>query len=514
MSLSSDICYAIKARVPLIAVETYEENAAIEEITHAAKLRERTVVKWSALSGEPQDIVTCLDEIRRSTLDKDTSPEKRIVVMCDPEPYINDPLVQRALKEVFAAIVGQPVCVVLLGADIAEKIPDSLQRYIHVIQRPLPGYAELRDILQDMAAGLRAQVTTLTNGESINNTKYLANYLVNSEKDLVNAGLGLTRAEYRNVLGIGVVRNEISPDVITAEKAAIIKKSGVLEFYPPETDLNNVGGLGGLKSWVVKSKCRFSPEAAAFGLKAPRGVMLFGPPGTGKSLSVKAMGAELGMPLMRLDMGAIASQYYGESSARMRKALQIAETVSPCVLWLDEVEKLFGGTSGERHEETGRMLGIILTFMEECKKPVFVAATSNDHRKLPPEFLQRFERIFLVDAPSASECLSILQIHIYSTGRQPGDYDLEEIAGLAARKGFVGRELRNAVYDCLAEAFVSGKPDLQVADLKRYIEETTPMLTAKRDEVTILREWAKANAIRANDPREEDCQQAANMIEV
>ena len=500
----TDYVSLIKARIPVIGVETAEELRCIDEIRAAGNARGRETKVWSPLSGVPdldgsEDIIGCI-QMYRDGLKQNNAPSG-ILIMADPEEFLKSPLVQRAFKELAYEATGSDLAIFLVGPSLTTALPEGLQRFVHCVEDVLPDRTALWEILDAMFESIRVR-----GGDH--------DELFASGDDIVTSGLGLTTTEFRNVVALGIVSNQLTPKMVLREKAEIVKKSGVLEFYPPQTSLSDIGGLSNLKRWIEISKGRFSPEAEAFGLKPPKGVMLLGLPGTGKSLSAKAMSAYLNMPLLRVDMGAIASQFYGESTSRLKKALQMAETVSPSILWFDEIEKMFGSSGGQgRHEETGRMLGTILTHMEECDKPILRVATCNDHAALPPELMQRFEKLFFVDLPGEDEAAEIFKIHVEAAGRTMPAIEYGVLGNLAHKGQFSGREIRNIVYECLANAFAA-ESDLKASCLSDMLVSKTSMAKARRVELDAVRKWAEQNAEPAGTETPKPARKAGEIIEL
>jgi SpoVK/Ycf46/Vps4 family AAA+-type ATPase len=274
---------------------------------------------------------------------------------------------------------------------------------------------------------------------------------------------------------------------VVQEKKAVIRESQALEFYTVEETPEDVGGLEVLKKWLMLRERAFGTEASAYGLPPPKGLALIGIPGTGKSLSAKMIGGLWRLPLLRLDVGALFGSLVGESEERIRHALRLAETVAPCVLWIDEIEKAFatgdvdGGTSQ-------RVFGTLLTWMQEKQEPVFVVATANDVMALPAETLRRgrFDEIFFLDLPTEDERRDIFTVHFRKRRRDPAAFDVHALAKVA--DGYTGAEIAHAVVDAMYHAFNEGR-DIETPDIVNAIDRTVPLSRSQREVIERLRSW-------------------------
>jgi SpoVK/Ycf46/Vps4 family AAA+-type ATPase len=288
-------------------------------------------------------------------------------------------------------------------------------------------------------------------------------------------------------------------DLVLGEKRQIVRRSGLLEFYEAEENLGDVGGLESLKGWLRRRHHAFSEEAREFGLPFPRGILLLGVQGCGKSLVAKAISREWRMPLLRLDVGRVFGKYIGESEAAIRRVAQTAEAVAPAILWIDEIEKGFAGATAESHDTgvSARVLGTFLTWLQEKRKPVFVFATANQIRNLPPELLRkgRFDELFFVDLPTADERAAIFAVHLRKRRRDPGDFALPALA--ERTEGFTGAEIEQVVNEALYTAFGAGRRPLKQDDLLAAAGEVVPISVTMREAITAMRHWAETRARRA-----------------
>jgi len=312
---------------------------------------------------------------------------------------------------------------------------------------------------------------------------------------LVEAALGLTSTQARRVFQKAVVAghagrlDEGCIDLIVAEKRAIIRESGALELYPFVERPDRIGGLETLKGWLEQRRLAFSEAARDYGLDLPRGVALIGIPGTGKSLSAKVTAGMWKLPLLRLDMGAVFGGILGASERNIREAMQIAEVIAPCVLWVDEIEKAFAGSAHDSGT-SNRVLATFLTWMEEKRTPVFVFATANDIERLPPELLRkgRFDELFFLDLPTALEREQILEVHLARKGLTMvrSRFDLPAIA--RATEGFVGSELEAVVKDGMFAPFMDGQREIETEDLLRAAGDMVPLAKSHRERIERLRQ--------------------------
>ncbi|MFC1705214.1 AAA family ATPase, partial [Planctomycetota bacterium] len=319
---------------------------------------------------------------------------------------------------------------------------------------------------------------------------------------IAEAALGLTAVEAENVFAKSIVQfKRFDLDVIHKEKEQIIRKSGILEFLRPPETVSGIGGLNLLKSWLSKRGSAFTKKAREFGLPEPKGILLLGVPGCGKSLTAKAVGNLWKLPLLRLDMGRVFGSLVGSSEENIRRAIRTAESVAPCILWLDELEKGLSGVQSSGASDAGttsRVFGTFVTWLQEKQSAVFVIATANQVKLLPPEILRkgRFDEIFFVDLPSAEERESIWRIHISHAStrthpRDPKDFDVQALS--EASEGYSGAEVEQSVTSALYDAFDQGM-DLATEGLLQAIEETVPLSQTMQEDITAMREWAKTRA--------------------
>jgi AAA+ superfamily predicted ATPase len=479
----------IRARYPLIYLVSWEEQRVDAILDELAKRHGKGLLSWSATRGlrrvggartggaegarEPMEALAAIEKLA----------EPSLVVLKDFHPYLNDPTVIRGLRELSQSLKTTYTTVILLSPVL--QIPVELEKELTVLDVPLPTHDELYALLKEIAEvvvrGKRASVS-----------------LKREDADLIaKAAQGLTLSEAENAFAKAIASDsrlgKEDIGLILDEKRQVIRKSGLLEYYSTEEQFENVGGLENLKTWLARRGNAFSEPARRFGLPEPKGLLLLGVQGCGKSLTAKAIASSWKMPLLRLDMGRIFSGLVGSSEENLRRAIRVAESVAPAVLWTDEIEKGLSGSGSSGFSDggvTARVFGAMLTWLQEKTAPVFVVATANRIDLLPPELLRkgRFDEIFFIDLPAAPERREIFRIHVGRRGRKPEDYDLPALA--AAAEGFSGAEIEQVVVAALYDAFAEGK-ELEQRHLVRAVAETFPLATTMREDIQKLRDWAK-----------------------
>jgi len=487
----------IRARYPLLWVVTPEEKRALEEIDNLAQAHKKRLLIWSVTTGLVNPALPDrVDSSKRDPLALLTTilddSESCIWVLRDFHPFLKEPTIVRRLREVSFGLQTQTVSktVILLGPVL--KIPPELEKEITVIDFNLPTESQIEAML--------AQVI-----ESARRGEIKINLDRRQRVRLVKACLGLTQAEAANAIAKAIIqaKGRLDSDAIeavTAEKQQIIRKSGLLEFYASEEQLTGVGGLETLKEWLRKRVRAFGEEARAFGLPEPKGILLVGVQGCGKSLVAKSVANSWRLPLLRLDVGRLFASLVGSSEENLRTAIKVAESIAPVVLWVDEIEKGFSGVGSSNVSDAGtaaRVFGSFITWLQEKQAPVFVIATANSVEHLPPELVRkgRFDEIFFVDLPDAQERTAIWQIHIKKRNRNAAEFDPHTLA--MASDGLSGAEIEQAVIAGLYEAFDRGRP-LEMGDLLDVLQDTVPLSRMMAEEIDALRVWALQRARRAS----------------
>ena len=477
----------IKARYPLIYVVSSEERRVEDALKEIALRREMNLVAWSITrgfttlagnqkTGEVKDPGRALDHIAGSE-------GRGLFVLRDFHAFVGDPSVVRRLRDLAHVLKDHQKSVLILSA--VTKIPPELEKEIAVIDWDLPGRLEIDEIVGELVRHLPPGVDAGPAADSAGRER------------LVEATLGLTKVEAENVLAKSIVRcKTFDMNTVLSEKKHIIRKSGILEYYEAEESLEGIGGLDTLKVWLQKRRGAFTSRAREFGLPLPKGILLIGVPGCGKSLTAKAVGAAWQMPLLRLDVGKIFGGLVGASEENIRKAIKTAEAIAPAVLWLDEMEKGFSGTGSSNMSDggtTSRVFGTFITWLQEKTSPVFVIATANDVRALPPELMRkgRFDEIFFVDLPSREERKAIIEIHLQKKRRDPSTIDLAKL--VEATSEFSGAEVEQVVISALYDAFDAGV-DLTTEGLLAAAREIVPLSVTMKEGIDAMREWAKTRA--------------------
>lgn len=507
----------IKARYAVLVIESFEEERVLRELQGIAQSINHELYIWNSTDGvtyangstasqdKTLDFTAALKFCENRAKEQGS---RNIFVFCDADGYLNSkaPAANRRRLRDFAINIRKKGyvsnCIIIAPTF---EITTDLQKEITIVDFPLPSREEVKDIITSFLNNYKGM-----NGVTID---------VNNEllEKFVDASVGLTKLEIDNSFARALVSNRRidANDLkgILSEKKQIIRKTGILEYIDSQLNLNDVGGLHTLKKWLeLRSHC-FGDEALKFGVKPPKGVLLTGIPGCGKSLTAKCVATAWNMPLLRLDMGKIFQGIVGSSESNMRLALKTAEAISPSILWIDEIEKGLSGASGGGGDggTSTRVFGNLLTWMQEKTAPVFVFATANNINGLPPELLRkgRFDEIFFVDFPTAEERKKILGIHISKLGRDVSKFDLDKLASLSGEQTFgkdvvlAGAELEAWVADSLIQSFsrkIDGdsSADLSMKDFETTIKRVVPMGQMRKDEFTKIRSWANENAVSAS----------------
>ena len=414
------------------------------------------------------------------------SAERAIFVLQDFHPYFDDPAVVRRLRDVITNLKKSFKTLFLVSPVL--KVPEEIDRDVTVMDIPLPDEKELQVLLRSFLDSVKSD----------------GRISVTEDRDLFErvsrAALGLSESQAANVFARAAVndRRFTAEDLplILAEKKQVLRKTGILEFFEHQESLGSVGGLDTLKGWLGSRKDAFGDKARAYGLPQPKGLLMLGVQGCGKSLTAKAIAATWKLPLLRLDVGSLFSSYIGASEANMRKVILTAEGLAPVVLWVDEIEKGFAGMKGGGNADAGasmRVFSTFLTWMQEKTKPVFVIATANRIADLPPELLRkgRFDEIFFIDLPSAKEREEIFRIHLTKRRRDAARFDLKALG--AAAKNFNGAEIEESIVAAMYRGF-SADREIAQADVIQSVTETVPLAATMAEEIDALRQWAKGRA--------------------
>ncbi len=492
---AEEIELLIRARYPLLAVLSHEEERVMSNLSVVADRLEKSLFEWSITKGlvRHRTAMSAKTEGKRGTKDPVVVlreimdiTEPAIVVLKDFQPFFKEAAVKRGLRDLAHALRFTYVTVIILAPPFS--VPLELEKDLNLVDFPLPNRDELEDLLH------RIEI------EVEESPEFEVARSENQRRALLDAALGLTLSEAENVFAKTLVKHgrltsEEVPSVF-GEKRQIVRKTGLLEYVDVAEKLDDIGGLDHLKHWLTQRRIAFTEQAREFGLPSPKGVLLMGVQGCGKSLSAKAVAALYNMPLLRLDMGTIFGSFVGESESQIRKALSLAQSVSPCVLWIDEIDKGLGGLKGTGSSDSGttqRVFGTLVTWMQENRRPVFVVATANNIQLLPPELLRkgRFDEIFFVDLPKPQARRVIFEIHLRHHGRDPSTFHMNSLVELS--DGFSGAEIEAAVIAGLFRALYEDR-ELETGDVIASLKETFPLSNTMSEEIKSIRDWANGRA--------------------
>lgn len=497
---NADFSALLRARNSLFWFVTQEEKRVESAIIEAARASQYDTifwdcdVGWTGATGTQVAGSSGTDPLAALQYARDLK-KRCVLVLRDFTPFLRDPFVLRRLRSLERELknVRREEARAIAVLTPSSEIPPELTDHAVVIDYPLPEREEIAAILDDIV--------------SVQNEEVRKNAAPNGVRDrAIDAALGLTASGAANCYARSLVSvKKIDPALVAADKKLVIAREKVLTWYDPDPrGLAAVGGLELLKEWLTRRRLALGKRAREYGLPAPRGALLVGIPGCGKSLTAKAVASAWELPLLRLDLGALRSKFVGESEANVRRALRVAGTVSPCVLWLDEVEKALAGADGPQGDGgvSSDALGAVLFWMQERTDPVFVIATANDVQGLRPEFIRRFDATFFVDLPTARERQDVLRTAIRQHGRDPESVgDLESVARVT--EGFTGSEIAGIVPDALFTAFTDGERELTDVDLRHSAKQVVPLSVTAADKLEALRSWAKTRARPASRSEEQ-----------
>jgi SpoVK/Ycf46/Vps4 family AAA+-type ATPase len=494
MDQRHDLELILRSRSPIIVIETQDESRILQMLQSITVLSARQseytpLFRWTITDGlqrididlEPQTLnsepTDVLKHIRAVT-------KPGIYVLLDFHPFLEDPVHVRLLKDIciqYAKIERQ---IVLLSHKI--KLPSELESFSARVDLALPSEAERRRIIERVADEWSQE----NRGSKVQADGKAHRLLIQNLAGLTYAD---TERLARNaVFQDGAITKSDLPDVMQA-KYELLNRGGALQFEYDTARFNDVGGMERLKTWLAHRKSAFRREQAAAHLDPPKGILLIGIQGCGKSLAAKATAGIFGVPLVRLDFGSLYDKYHGETERKLRDSLNTADVMSPCVLWIDEIEKGLAGRGGETGT-TQRVLGTFLTWMAEKESTVFVVATANDISAMPPELVRkgRFDEIFFVDLPKAQVRASIFAIHLTTRDQPLKNFDLEKL--VTASKGFSGAEIEQAVVSSLYAAHAK-QAGLSTDILLRELEQTKPLSVVMAERVGGLRQWAEGRTV-------------------
>jgi len=487
--MKEELNILIQAQYPLIYLVTSEEERAEQAIATIAQLKpQRRIFVWTVTHGivehgQPRNVTqhnTVSPEAAVEWVIRQREPS--IFIFKDLHPFIDSPATTRWLRDAIASFKGTQKTIILMSP--MQQVPIELEKEVVVLDFPLPDMTELNQVLSKQLDQNRTRRLT-----------------TEAREKLLKAALGLTRDEAEKVYRKAQVTTghltESEVDIVLSEKKQLIRRNGILEYIEEDETIDAIGGLEELKRWLKQRSNAFTERAREYGLPQPKGMLILGVPGCGKSLIAKTTSRLWGLPLLRLDMGRVYDgSMVGRSEANLRNALKTAESISPAILFIDELDKAFAGTTGSADSDGGtssRIFGSFLTWMQEKTSPVFVMATANRVERLPGEFLRkgRFDEIFFVDLPTVEEREEIFKIHLNKRKRDISRFDLDQLAKIA--DGFSGAEIEQALIAAMYDAFAQDREFTQL-DIIAAIKATLPLSRTMTEQVTALRDWARQRA--------------------
>ena len=493
MDSRRDLSLILQSRTPIVVIETRDESRILEMITSITLDRGKgdylPLFRWTITDGlqrldislEPQMHNSDPDDVLRHIR---AVNKPGIYVLLDFHPYLDNPINVRLLKDICIRFNETSRHLILVSHRI--KLPSELESFCARFEIALPSEHERDDIIRRISS----EYADNNPGRGVPQDPKAVAMLVQNLAGLTHAD---TEQLARNAIyNDGAISDSDLPGVMQA-KYELLNKAGILHFEYDTTKFNEIGGLKKLKQWLAQRKTAFRTASGNAVLDTPKGVLLIGVQGCGKSLAAKATAATLGVPILRLDFAAIFDKYHGETERNLRESLATADIMAPCVLWIDEIEKGLAGRGGETGT-TQRVLGNFLTWMAEKSSKVFVVATANDISSLPPELIRkgRFDEIFFVDLPKADNRKKIFAIHLAKRRQEPSTFNLDELA--AATHGFSGAEIEQAVVSALYAAQAQRKP-LVTGHMIAEAQSTRPLSVVMKERIDALRLWASDRTV-------------------
>jgi ATP-dependent 26S proteasome regulatory subunit len=509
----------IDSSAPIVVMETVEEVRAVRLVRVACASLNLATFEWSIASGlarcgnEGNEVVVEgrfpaggtgqeATDLAAQAIYNTREPAQVLgvlegisveaaFILKDFHRHMEDPVVVRRLRDVGQKFSKNRRTVVIVAPSI--KMPPELASLVEYLELPLPDKLRLRQIIDEMIV-------------RVGKTRTLRRSLDTAGLDVMADNLrGLTEEQAERAVSQAIVTRygltaEIVTDVLQAKKD-MLRRAAMLDFVDVSDTMAGVGGLANLKHWLEQRRGTWEEKARAFGLEPPRGVVILGVQGCGKSMCAQAIAGEWKLPLVKFDTAAIFDKYIGETEKRIQKVFQVAEELSPCVLWIDELEKVFAGSGPDSASAdagvSSRLLAAFLSWMQERKAPVFVAATCNNVSALPPELIRkgRFDELFFVDLPNQAERKQIFALELARRNRRPAEFDLDRVA--AAARGYSGAEIQAAVQAALYASFSSKQP-LATGSLIDALAMTVPLSATRAEEIQELRNWARARAVPAS----------------
>lgn len=489
----NDLSILLHSNISLIVVETFDETRALTLLQKYFRDEGIASWRWSVTDGmQPLGFGLQIEE-QNQTKPEDVllyikkNQKASAFVLCDLHPYLDEPKMVRLLKDIALNQMAARHKVVLVSHRL--KLPPEVARYGAVLQMSLPTEEEILALIREEAKSWSDR----NGGERIKTDNLTLQKLVGNLKGLPHQDV--RRLARGAIVDDGAISETDLPEVAKA-KFALMDMEGVLHFEFSTAHLKDIAGLNRLKRWLNERKSAMLGQNGSSKIDPPKGVLLFGVQGGGKSLAAKAIAGIWGLPLLRLDMAAVYNKYVGETERNLREALKLADVMAPCVLWIDEIEKGLAQNDGE-NATSKRLLGSLLTWMAERKSRVFLVATSNDISVLPPELMRkgRFDEIFFVDLPDTETRRVVFEIHMEKRGLSSCSFDINDLAAMT--EGFTGAEVEQAVVSAMYSA-MAREEELSNSHFRDAIANTKPLSVIMAERMTMLRLWAAERAVPAN----------------
>ena len=487
MKFNDELTLLLKARYPIIYINTIEEDRVEYVVRKTIKnTLNRSIYTWDFIDGytnnpnnegfAKRNPLQALELIERLNCETPA-----LFLLKDFNRFLTDVSVSRKLKNISRLLKLQPKTIIILSSEIS--IPKELQDLVTVLSFQLPTEAEINQELNRLIDSLNLEI----------NSQLLEN--------LTRACQGLSLERIRRVLSKIIVTykkiDDKSISLLLSEKKQIIRQTEILEYWSTEDNIEKIGGVDNLKQWLKKRKTAFSVQASNYGLPMPRGLLLVGIQGTGKSLTAKAIATEWQLPLLKLDVGKLFGGIVGESESRLRQMIQVAETLSPCILWIDEIDKAFSNNESQGDSGTSnRVLATFISWLSEKTKPVFVVATANNVELLPLEIIRkgRFDEIFFLDLPNELEREEIFKIHLQEFRPNTWQsFDYPELAHLS--EYFSGAEIKQSIIEAMYQAFYE-KREFTTDDICNALKNLIPLAQLETQQMVKLQKWASSGRIR------------------
>ena len=487
MKFNTELNIFLKARYPVIYINTVEEDRVEYIIRKNVKINlKRSIYSWDFIDGYTNNPNNqgfgSRNPLQALELVERLNPETpAIFLLKDFNRFLNDLTISRKLRNLSRTLKLQPKTIIIIGSEL--KLPIELQDLITILQFQLPTQEEITKELERLINSLKITIDSQL------------------FENLTRSCQGLSLERIRRVLSKIIATyktiNEESILILLSEKKQIISQTEILEYYPVNEKFDNLGGLKILKEWLQKRQTAFSLQATEYGLPTPRGLLLIGVQGTGKSLTAKAIANDWKLPLLKLDVGKLFGGIVGESESRLRQMINISETLSPCILWIDEIDKAFSNFQNSGDSGTSnRILGTFVSWLSEKTKPVFVIATANNIDILPLEIIRkgRFDELFFLDLPQKEEREEIFKIHLeHFRPNTWKNFDYQKLAKIT--DAFSGAEIRQVIIEGMYQAFYENR-EFNTNDIELAITDLIPLANIESEQMLKLKKWASSGRIR------------------